>query len=234
MQNGDAWTCLLHLQFPMSPHFWMMLKYLFLQNHMKLVQSLRQLMPMNLNNLNTMVMPTWIRTVMSLQLSSFHLLLWHLPLLLLPSLQLFLINFLQLNNLHLIYLHNNLQYQWLRRFSNEEIDWIVKRPCPFSLVPTDVNNETMMGLMPDQTMPRTWQTLRFRSKISALMDFLLIGASRPKLVSLSYNLGPSTEIFGKLKLDACCDTMSNHGKHCLIQQASRTFPFLLRNWMTSV
>ena len=66
---------------------------------MKLVQSLLQLIQMNLNNLNNIEMPTSIRTVMSLQLNSFHLLLWHLPLPLTPSFQIFLINFLKLNNL---------------------------------------------------------------------------------------------------------------------------------------
>eukprot|EP00435_Cladocopium_sp_Y103_P010330 s1562_g2.t1 len=51
--NGDAWTCLLHLQFPMSRPLPMMLRYQFHLNHMMLVLSLTrcQLQSLNLDSI---------------------------------------------------------------------------------------------------------------------------------------------------------------------------------------
>jgi hypothetical protein len=91
-----------------------------------------------------LAMPILMESSMNLQLNNFLQLPWHHHQLLKPLLQLYLINLLHLYNLHMIYLHNNLKLQLLRLFNNEEVAWIDKRCCQFSLVPIDVN-EVMMG-----------------------------------------------------------------------------------------
>ena len=122
----------------------MSLKFPFLQNHMMLDLPCCLRQSLNMVDYKNLVMLILMESSMNLQPNNFLQLLWHHHQLLKPSLQLYLINLLHLYNLHMIYLHNNLKLQLLRLFNNEEIAWIDKRCCQFSLVPIDVN-EVMMG-----------------------------------------------------------------------------------------
>jgi len=142
--NGDDWTCLLHLQSPTSLPLRISLKFPFLQNHMMLDLPCCLRQSLNMVDHKNLVMLILMELSMTLQLNNFLQLLWHHHQPPTPSFQLYLINLLHLYNLHMNYLHNNLKLQLLKLFNNEEIAWIDKRCCQFSLVPIEVN-EVMMG-----------------------------------------------------------------------------------------
>ena len=69
--------------------------------------------------------------------------------------------------------------------------------------PHDINDETKMDLIQSQhpMMMMTWPTLFFRLKMLILMDFLAIGTSDLRLATLSCDLEPPTETFGKSRQD---------------------------------
>ena len=112
---------------------------------------------------------------------------------------------------HQFQCHSQYNHHYLleKRFNSEEPDLIDKKWCPFSTNHTDINDEIKMDLIQSQhpMMMMTWPTLFFRSKMLILMDFLAIGTSDLRLATLSCDLEPPTETFGKSKQDAWYVTM---------------------------